>query len=446
VGLTMHPLAAKLQLGELVVRSGRVTAVRGQTIEANGPLASLGELCRIELPAGAPALEAEVLGFRAGLTVLMASGRMEGAYPGARIVATGRHPGIRVGRGLLGRVIDADGEPIDDRGPIGDAVFRDLRARPVSAMRRARVREPLETGVRVIDAMLSLARGQRIGLFAGSGVGKSALLGAIARGTQADINVIALVGERSREVREFAEDQLGAEGLQRSVVVVATSAESAVMRLRAAHAATTVAEYFRDAGQDVLLMMDSLTRFAMARREVGLAAGEPPTARGYTPSVFSELPQLCERSGPGHSGGSITGIYTVLVDGDDMNEPVADTVRGTLDGHIVLSREIANRGRYPAVDVLRSVSRLHPVVAPRHALAAARELLACCALYERNRQLIEVGAYKPGVNAALDDAVRMQPQIERYFGQAQGDRCSRSEALDQLVRLAGSMRGTDGPH
>jgi flagellum-specific ATP synthase len=295
---------------------------------------------------------------------------------------------------------------------------------------------PLDTGVKVIDTMLTLARGQRVGLVAGSGVGKSTLMGMLARGSRASVNVIALIGERSREVREFVEDQLGSDALQRSVVVVATAEEPAVVRGKAAYAATTIAEHFRDQGDDVLLLMDSLTRFAMARREIGLAVGEPPTARGYTPSVFAELPQLCERSGPGAGKGMITGVYTVLVDGDDMNEPVADTLRATLDGHIVLSRDIANAGQYPAVDVLQSVSRLHSRVGVAADLLCTRQVLAACALYERNRQLIEIGAYKPGVSARLDRAVDAMPRIQAFFSQALEESTPRAAALQQLRTLS----------
>jgi flagellum-specific ATP synthase len=356
-------------------------------------------------------------------------------------MALGSMPDVPVGGQLLGRVVDAFGQPVDHHGPLSAQRRRSLRSQPLRAMHRQRVDQPLETGVKVIDSMLTLAKGQRVGLFAGSGIGKSSLMGMMARGTQAGVNVIALIGERSREVREFIEDQLGQEGLQRSVVVVATADEPAVMRSKAAYAATTIAEYFRDQGEDVLLMMDSLTRFAMARREIGLAIGEPPTARGYTPSVFSELPQLCERAGPGTIAGSITGVYTVLVDGDDMNEPVSDTLRATLDGHIVLSRDIANGGQYPAVDVLQSVSRLHASVGKPEDLAAARKLLAICSLYERNRQLIEIGVYKPGVSAPLDRAVQLMPRIRAFFGQGLGVKVARIESLSELRKLAVSLGG-----
>ena len=435
----MHALTRSLASTELVTRAGQVVAVRGNIIEASGPAAQIGERCRIEVDSVAGGVEAEVIGFNRGVTVLMPLGNVEGIAAGERVVALGRLPDVPVGPELLGRVVDAFGNPADDLGPINSHERRGLRAPVLTAMRRGRVDVPLETGVKVIDAMLSLAKGQRVGLFAGSGVGKSTLMGMLARGSAAPVNVITLVGERSREVREFVEDQLGAEGLRRSVVVVATAAEPAVVRVKAAYAAVTIAEHFRDRGDDVLLMVDSLTRFAMARREIGLAVGEPPTARGYTPSVFSELPQLCERSGPGIGAGSITGVFTVLVEGDDMNEPVADTLRATLDGHIVLSRDIANSGQYPAVDLLGSLSRVHAAIGTPEDLAAARRVLACCALYERNRQLIEIGVYKPGASPPLDRAAQLMPGIREFLSQSLTDKVPRSQALSQLKRLAAAL-------
>jgi flagellum-specific ATP synthase len=441
---TVHPLVRDIAAVELVGRVGRVVAVRGTLVESTGPACRIGERCRIESATGT-AVEAEVIGFDRGVTLLMPYRAIEGLSVGERVVALGELPMVPVGRALLGRVIDPFGMPVDGKGPVDVDTRRSLQSPPLPALRRARVREPLETGIRVIDAMLPLAKGQRIGLFAGGGVGKSTLLGMLARGTQATVNVVALIGERSREVREFVEDQLGAEGLQRSVVVVATGAEPAVLRVKAAQAAASIAEHFRDEGEDVLLMMDSLTRFAMARREIGLVVGEPPTARGYTPSVFTELPQLCERAGPGLGSGSITAVYTVLVEGDDMNEPVADTLRATLDGHIVLSRELAHGGQLPAVDVLNSVSRLHGAVAKADELAAARALGASCALYERNRPLIEIGAHQRGVNPALDRALLQQPQIRAFFSQAPAERSTRAEALAQLRRLSTSHGVDDEP-
>lgn len=435
----MHVLAREVEAAELVTRVGRVVAVRGQVIEAQGPASQIGERCTIEAARAASMLDAEVIGFSRGGVVLMPLGNIQGISAGDRVIALGRLPEVPVGQALLGRVVDAFGTPVDGAGPIDTSERRGLSAPELPAMSRARVGTPLGSGVKVIDSMLPLARGQRIGLFAGSGVGKSTLLGMMAQGTSATVNVVALIGERSREVREFVEDQLGEAGLSRSVVVVATAAAPAVVRVKAAYAATAIAEYFRDRGESVLLMMDSLTRFAMARREIGLAVGEPPTARGYTPSVFAELPQLCERSGPGVGDGAITGLYTVLVDGDDMNEPVADTVRAILDGHVVLSRDLASAGQYPAVDVLNSVSRVHAQVATPEDLAAARKLLGCVALYERNRQLVEIGVYKPGVSAQLDTAVKLMPRIQAFFAQGLQQCIARTDSLAQLRELAAAL-------
>jgi flagellum-specific ATP synthase len=433
-------LLERLQRAELFERTGRITDVRGALVEARGPTARVGEQC--ELRMAGRTLTAEVIGFSAGRTLLMPHGEPSGIAPGTVVTATGRQAEIGVGPQLLGRVVDAFGRPVDGAGPLRAARRRPLRGQPPAAMERRRVGAVLETGVKVIDTCLTLAKGQRIGLFAGSGVGKSSLLAMLARGTASPVKVIALVGERSREVREFVEDQLGPEGLRQAVVVVATASEPAIVRLRAAHAATAIAEHFRDAGQDVLLIMDSLTRFAMARREVGLAAGEPPTARGYTPSVFAELPELCERAGNGAgSSGSITAVYTVLVEGDDLNEPISDAIRGTLDGHVVLSRDIANAGRYPAVDVLRSLSRLRIAVTDTEEQADVRALTALMAVHERNRQLIEVGAYKPGVHAELDRAVAAMPQLERFLGQRLAERVGRVPALAQLRELVRSAAG-----
>ena len=439
----MHPLAQAVSRSELVERVGRVVALRGHVVESAGPRARVGEVCRIA-DADGEGIEAEVLGFRRDATLLMPAGPAERIRAGAPVVASGRRVGVPVGAALLGRVVDASGRPVDGGGPLPALPWRELRAACPPPMQRGRVRAPLETGLRALDGLLPLARGQRVGLFAGSGVGKSSLLGALAQGTAADVAVVALIGERSREVREFVEDRLGAEALRRAVVVVATAAEPAVLRLRAAYAATAIAEHFRDQGRHVLLLMDSLTRFAMARREIGLAAGEPPTARGYTPSVFAELPQLCERSGAGAGGGSISAFYTVLVDGDDLNEPLSDAIRGLLDGHLVLSREIAQAGRHPAIDVLRSVSRLQEVVSTPADLAAARRILASCALFERNRALSEVGAYPPGARTEIARAVEAAPRIEAFLAQPAGRRVPRDETLAQLRQLAASLETGHG--
>ncbi len=438
----VQALAVALERSALVQRIGRIVAVRGHILESIGPSAQIGERCRIERRSGAP-LEAEVAGFAGGVTWLTPFAQTDGVAPGDRVTALDATPSVPVGRELLGRVIDAFGRSVDGGPPLHLREQRPLRAAPLKAMDRKRVTAVFETGVKVIDSMLTLARGQRIGLFAGSGVGKSSLLGMMARSARSSVNVVALIGERSREVREFIEDSLGEQGLRRSVVVVATADEPAVVRTKAAYAATVIAEFFRDAGEDVLLMMDSLTRFAMARREIGLAAGEPPTTRGYTPSTFAELPQLCERSGPGAGAGAITGVYTVLVDGDDLNEPVSDALRATLDGHIILSRDLANSAQYPAIDVLRSVSRLLTVVAAPDDVACARRLLSACALFERNRQLIEIGAYKPGVNAALDRAVQAAPRIRTFFSQAHDDQVPRERAMAQMRELAAALGRDD---
>jgi flagellum-specific ATP synthase len=423
---------------ELAERVGRVVQVRGQALEAERLATYVGEICEISLK-GAEPLQAEVIGFAGSRALLMPYRPLSGMAMGAPVLATGTSFQARVGDALKGRVIDTFCRPLDGKGPLSLHDTRDCGTPPPAAMHRSRIDQRLETGIKAIDALLTLAKGQRIGLMAGSGVGKSTLLGMVAQSVRADVNVIALIGERGREVREFIEDQLGEEGLKRSVVVVATADEPALVRMRAAYVATTIAEYFRDQGLDVLLTMDSLTRFAMARREIGLSAGEPPTARGYTPSVFSEIPQLCERSGPGVGKGSISAVYTVLVEGDDFNEPVTDAIRATLDGHIVLSREIASAGQYPAIDVLASISRLFAAVTPTEDQKLVRGLLAAMALHQRNRSLIEVGAYKPDVNPALDAAVKAMPAIQAFLAQATNAFQPRAETMRQLKSLVSSL-------
>jgi flagellum-specific ATP synthase len=330
---------------------------------------------------------------------------------------------------MLGRVLNAFGEPLDGKPAPATGESRPLRAAPLNPMQRPPVREVLETGVRAIDAFLTLGQGQRLGIFAGSGVGKSTLLGMVARNVKADVNVIALIGERGREVREFVDKHLGASGLARSVVIVATSDLPALARARAAYAATATAEYFRDQGKRVLLTMDSVTRFAMARREIGLSAGEPPTARGYTPSVFAELPELCERCGTAPSGGSITALYTVLVEGDDFNEPISDILRATLDGHIVLSRRLAHEGHYPSIDVLQSTSRLFADLAVRDERELAATVTEHLALHERNRAMVDIGAYKTGGNPQLDRTLEVMPALQRYLRQDAAQSVGRAEAL-----------------
>lgn len=421
---------------ELTARIGRVVALAGQGIESFGPDVAIGEICTVDTADGR-SIQAEAVGMRPGRVILMPYGDVGGIAIGARVTAAGRRGDMPVGQALLGRVVDPFGVPIDGGAPLRGGPTRNLAAASINPLTRPPIRDLLETGVRAIDLFTPLGRGQRVGIFAGSGVGKSTLLGMLARNVQVDVNVIALIGERGREVREFIDHSLGEEGLRRSVVVVATSDQPALARTRAALAATTLAEHFRAQGQHVLLMMDSLTRFAMGRREIGLAAGEPPTARGYTPSVFSELPALCERCGTTDDGGSITALYTVLVEGDDFNEPVSDIVRATLDGHIMLSRQLAHEGHFPAIDVLQSASRLAgelTVPAERTLVADAVDVLAT---YERNRQMIEMGAYKAGSHAPIDRAIALFPRLRDVLRQAVGAPMARADALSMLARALG---------
>jgi flagellum-specific ATP synthase len=419
--------------------NGRVSELIGLVVESRGPEASVGERCRILVPGhrtGRPPLDAEVVGFREGRTLLMPLGDATGVGPGQTVVATGAALRVDLGEGLLGRVLDGLGRPIDGRPAPAIESQRPVDAAPPDPLARPTIRTPLALGVRAIDALMPCGRGQRLGIFAGSGVGKSTTMGMMARGTTADVNVIALVGERGREVREFIEHDLGPEGLARSVVVVATSDQPALVRIKAAFVATTIAEFFRDRGADVLLMMDSVTRLATAQREVGLAIGEPPATRGYTPSVFAMLPRLLERAGTAETG-SITALYTVLVEGDDMNEPVADAVRSILDGHIVLSRELAHRHHYPAIDVLQSVSRLAPqLLSPEH-LAAGGRLRELLAAHRRAEDLIAIGAYVPGSDLRVDEARAKMEDLLAFLRQGTGDPYSRDEALERLLALAG---------
>jgi flagellum-specific ATP synthase len=434
----MQDYLAAVQRAQFVRRRGHVLRVSGQSIEAAGPDATIGEVCEIQVEGQDTALLAEVVGVKPGRVVLMPYGDTRGIGAGSAIVATGQPPGMRVGPGLLGRVLDAFGAPLDGGPAPLTTEVRSLYAPPINPLTRPRITQLLETGVRAIDALLPIGRGQRMGIFAGSGVGKSTLLGMLARDVQADINVIALIGERGREVREFVEKNLGAEGLKRSVVIVATSDQPALLRTRAAHAATAIAEYFRDQGKQVLLMMDSITRFAMARREIGLAGGEPPTARGYTPSVFAELPALCERCGTTDSGGAITALYTVLVEGDDFNEPISDIVRATLDGHIMLSRELAHEGHFPAIDVLQSSSRLASELTSAEERQWMSEAVELLANYERNRQMVEMGAYRAGSNAAIDRAIAVQPLLREVLRQSVMESTSRHTTMQ---RLRAAMNG-----
>lgn len=424
-------LEAELAQLPLVKINGRVAQVVGLVAESQGPDVRVGDLCRICFRDGSHGLDAEVVGFRDDRVLLMPLGDLREVGPGCDVISTNHPLEVGVGEALLGRILDGLGEPMDDRGPLAATDFYPLYAEPPHPLRRQMVERPLSVGVRVVDGMLTLGTGQRIGIFAGSGVGKSTLLGMMARYTTADVNVISLVGERGREVREFIERDLGPEGLARSVLIIATSDQPPLIRLKAALTATAVAEYFRDQGKDVLLMMDSVTRVARAQREIGLAIGEPPATRGYTPSVFEMLPRLLERAGAGERG-SITGIYTVLVEGDDMNEPVADTVRGVLDGHIVLSRKIASRNFYPAVSVLESVSRVMPaIVSPEH-LAAAGRIRDLLATYAESEDLINIGAYKTGSNARVDWALSHLDSV-RGFLEQRVDESSSFEETDRLM-------------
>jgi flagellum-specific ATP synthase len=417
--------------------NGKVSKVIGLTIESRGPVATIGDVCKIEAENMEPIL-AEVVGFRENNVLLMPLGELGSIGPGHDVVSTGGSLQIPVGRHLLGRVLDGLGNPIDGKGPLDCYEFRSVMQAPPNPLTRKRISEPLSVGVRCIDGLLTVGRGQRIGLFAGSGVGKSTLLGMIARNTTADINVIALIGERGREVREFIEKDLGPEGLARSVLVVATSDQPPLVRIKGALVATAIAEYFRDQGQDVVLMMDSVTRFAMAQREVGLAVGEPPTTRGYTPSVFAQLPRLLERAGTGQDG-TITAFYTVLVDGDDMNEPVADAVRGILDGHIVLTRSLANRGHFPAIDVLASVSRvMNDLVDPEHRMAA-NMVKRLSAVYKESEDLINIGAYQRGSNLQIDKAIQFASVIEKFTRQDIHERTDINEARTALIETFGGI-------
>lgn len=414
-------------------QQGRVVQVIGLTIEAEGISPQLGEFCRIESAGGL--IAAEVVGFRKSHTLLMPLGEMEGVQPGSRVTATRSLFQAPVGPGLLGRVLDGLGNPIDGKGPLRAEQRVPLSNRAPHPLQRQAIREPMGTGVRAIDGLLPVGKGQRMGIFAGSGVGKSSLLGMIARNAAADVNVIALIGERGREVREFIEQSLGEEGLARSVIVVSTSDAAPLIRIKGAWVATAIAEYFRDQmGLDVTFMMDSVTRFAMAQREVGLAVGEPPAMKAYPPSVFTLLPRLMERTGAGPVG-TITAFYTVLVEGDDFNEPISDAVRGILDGHMLLSRALAAENHYPAIDVLHSVSRLISQLATREHQQAAGLLREALAVYEDARDLVNIGAYVAGSNPRIDAALALLPHIRAFLRQEVDAPTPYAEAVDHLQAL-----------
>lgn len=412
---------------------GKVTRVIGQVVEVTALPIAVGQVCRIALDDQEGVL-AQVVGFHDGGIMLMPLGNIHGIHPDAVVMPMGRQLYADTGEGLIGRVLDGLGRPIDGGGPFGLTKRRSLNAEPPNPLERSRIEDPLGTGVRAIDGLLTLGQGQRIGIMAGSGVGKSVLLGMIARRTTADVNVIALLGERGREVREFIERDLGPEGLARSVIIAATSDQSAMVRATGALVATAIAEHFRDAGRNVLLMMDSVTRVAMAWREIGLAVGEPPTTKGYPPSVFAQLPRLLERAGNASSG-SITGLYTVLVEGDDFSEPIADAARSILDGHIVLSRRLASSKHFPAIDVLESVSRVRDHVIPQAQLDASNLFLRMQAAYHAQEDLISVGAYRPGADPLVDTALALRPQIQSFLRQQAGDVCSLAETRQMLYRI-----------
>lgn len=429
----LEGLTDKLDNTKLSSNYGHITRVVGLIIESKGPEVSIGELCLIKN--NNITVKAEVVGFEDNRVLLMPIGEMEGINPGARVIATGEKLKVKVGEKMLGQILNGIGEPMME----SEKTFSGLAERPVdrqppNPLKRQRIKEPLSLGIKSIDGLLTCGRGQRIGIFAGSGVGKSTLLGMAARNTEADINVIGLVGERGREVREFIERDLGEDGLKNSIVVVATSDKPALVRVKAAQITTAIAEYFRDQGQDVLLMMDSVTRVAMALREVGLAVGEPPATRGYPPSVFAKLPRLLERTGTNDKG-TITALYTVLVEGDDFNEPVSDTVRGILDGHIDLSRDLASRNHYPAIDVLSSVSRVMPEIAGDEHLEAAGQLKKMLADYRESEDLINIGAYEPGSNPDVDMALEKIDAINNFLQQGIKEKSDFSNTIQRLKEI-----------
>ncbi len=436
--LDLNSCRRALQSDDLEV-GGRLTRVTGSTLEAVLPRAQTGAIFRIASHERGSDLLAEVIGFRERETILAPFGEPRGVGPGDPVIPEGRTDQQRVSEAFLGRIVDALGHPIDEGPAIEGRNLVPLYRPPPTPLSRNPIQAPLITGISVLDAMTTMGRGQRTGIFAGAGVGKSTLMGMLARFCESEINVIALVGERGREVRSFIENELGPEGLAKSVLIVATGDAAPILRVRAAFLATTIAEYFRDQGKDTLLVMDSLTRLAHAIREIGLAAGEPPTTRGYPPSVFSVMPKLLERAGNSSSSGSLTAYYTVLVDGDDMTEPIADAARSILDGHIVLSRRIAESGRYPAVDVAGSLSRLaNELISPEHRSLATR-VREVFAGYEEVRDLIQVGAYKPGTDPAIDHVVQLFPRIADFFKQAQAERRTLAATLGGIETLLGPI-------
>ncbi|MCI9443154.1 MAG: flagellar protein export ATPase FliI [Oscillospiraceae bacterium] len=427
-------LIPQIRSAETMSRTGKIENIVGMSIEASGGRAAIGDICRIYSNESGGQIPAEVVGFKNDHILLMPYANMSGISAGNFVRNTGKRLTLPVGPFLRGRVINALGQPIDGGEPFGRGDTFSIDSGYINPMTRPPIRERMEFGVKAIDSLLTIGKGQRIGIFAGSGVGKSTLLGMIAKNVKADINVIALVGERGREVLEFMQKDLGEEGMRRSILVVATSDQPAMLRMKCPSVATSIAEFFRDQGYDVLLMMDSLTRFAMAQREIGLAIGEPPVARGYTPSMYAEMPKLLERSG-NFQKGSITGVYTVLVEGDDTNEPIADTVRGILDGHIVLSRQLANANHFPAIDVGASISRLMVEIVSDEHRQLAGKLRDVMSVYEKNADLVSIGAYKAGTNPKLDNALNKMDAINRFLMQGINEAFSYDESLKQLRKI-----------
>ena len=419
---------------------GKISEIIGLTIESDGPKSSIGDLCYIYNDYNSTPIPAEVVGFRQDKILLMPLGSPDGIRPNAFVINTGEAMKIGVGNQLIGRVLDGLGRPIDTLGDIRFSEFRSTKAEAINPLKRKRISEPLALGIKAVDGFSTLGKGQRMGIFAGSGVGKSTTLGMMAKNTSADLNVIALIGERGREVKEFIEEILGTEGMKRSIVVAATSEQPSLVKIKAAFVATSIAEYFRDKGMDVLFMLDSVTRIAMAQREVGLAIGEPPATRGYTPSVFALMPKLMERAGTNEIG-TITALYTVLVEGDDFNEPISDTSRSFLDGHIMLSRTLAHKNHYPAIDVLQSLSRVMPdVTTPehRHAAGVIRNLMA---VYTKNEDLINIGAYVSGSDPLCDKAIALIDQINDFLKQSKTDKLEFNDTITKLIELANLAGG-----
>ena len=421
---------------ESVEYSGKITQVIGLTLEATGPSVQLGEICNVYSMKYDRYIKAETVGFKNDKILLMPFGSLSGIGPGSKVVATNQTLRVSVGMGLTGRILDGLGNPIDGLGPLKTEESYPIDNAPPNPLSRERIVEPLALGIKSIDSLLTCGRGQRLGIFAGSGVGKSTLLGMMARNTAADVNVIVLVGERGREVKEFIEKDLTEEGLKKSVIVAATSDQSPLVRLKSAMLGTSIAEYFKDQGMDVLLLMDSLTRFAIAQREIGMAIGEPPVSRGYTPSVFTLLPRLLERAG-NFKKGSITGLYTVLVDGDDLNEPISDAVRGMLDGHIVLSRNLANKNHYPPVDVISSISRLMPDLVDDKQMELQGKVKSIIKTYEDAKDLINIGAYKKGTNPEIDNAISLIGEINKFLIQKVNEKHTYQETLNTLYNIVG---------